>query len=178
MLWSIASPRFCLLIRENNYETAITYMNPRLQLLVRWRQLQVCWTIKTAKLDLKKISSKLFLDVCRLSRYHCPKKSHFTNPLRDAFYLSLFSTRCKNKGLSFMQTSFCQNIIYPSPLSYVLINNKNLLLFFIPALWVAVEDVSLEVTGRQVGAPTTRVTISKKKKNVNQWIRFSLGKVS
>ena len=26
---------FTLLIRENNYETAVTYMNPRCQLLVR-----------------------------------------------------------------------------------------------------------------------------------------------
>ena len=31
---------FTLLIRENNYETAVTYMNPW---LVRWRQLLICW---------------------------------------------------------------------------------------------------------------------------------------
>ena len=38
---NITSPRFTLLIRDNNYETAITYMNPRCQLLVRCRQLLI-----------------------------------------------------------------------------------------------------------------------------------------
>ena len=32
---------FTLLICENNYETAVTYMNPRLQLRVRCRQLLI-----------------------------------------------------------------------------------------------------------------------------------------
>ena len=32
---------FTLLIRKNNYETAVTYMNPRCQLLVRCRQLLI-----------------------------------------------------------------------------------------------------------------------------------------
>ena len=36
---NVTSPQLCLLIRENNYETAITYyMNPWLQSQVRWRQ--------------------------------------------------------------------------------------------------------------------------------------------
>ena len=34
---------FTLLIRENNYETAVIYMNPRCHLLVRWRQLLIRW---------------------------------------------------------------------------------------------------------------------------------------
>jgi len=35
---NIASPRFTLLIRDNNHETAITYMNPRCKPLVRCRR--------------------------------------------------------------------------------------------------------------------------------------------
>ena len=56
---SITSPRFCLLIREQNYETAMTYMNPRLQWLVRWRQLLIRWNkLKIAKIDRKKSQAK------------------------------------------------------------------------------------------------------------------------
>jgi len=40
---NITSPRLTLLIRDNNYETAITYMNPRCKLLVRCRRPLIRW---------------------------------------------------------------------------------------------------------------------------------------
>ena len=50
---NITSPRFTLLIRDNNYETAITYMNPRCKLLVRVDDYWSAEKNKMLKIDLK-----------------------------------------------------------------------------------------------------------------------------
>ena len=94
---------FTLLIRANNYETAVTYMNPRCQLLVRWRQLLIHWRNKNGQSRPKKGYKPNFL-FARSSRYNCPtfyekKISHFTIPLSiwdkcTQKLLSSFNIKC------------------------------------------------------------------------------------
>ena len=62
---------FTLLIREKNYETAVTYMNQRCKLLVRWRQLLIRWKKYKWSNRPKKGSKPNFL-FARSSRYNYP----------------------------------------------------------------------------------------------------------
>ena len=58
---------FVLLICENNYETAQTNMNSRLQLLIRWKN-------RNSQNKLKKVWCKIFLKPQRKKTFFCIKK--------------------------------------------------------------------------------------------------------
>ena len=62
---------FTLLIRANNYKTAVAYMNPRCQLLVCWRHYWSPERNKNGQNRPKKGSKPNFL-FARSSRYNCP----------------------------------------------------------------------------------------------------------
>ena len=77
----IYNPRFALLIRENNYVTAKTFMNPRLQLLVR------CVTEKNQNgRDRPEKGLKQKVICCTFIQVQLPdflqQQNHYTIPLR------------------------------------------------------------------------------------------------
>ena len=87
----------------NNYETAITYMNPRCQLLVRCRQLPIRWKkYKWSKQTQKRSQAQIFF--CSFIKVQLPnflrkKNSHFTIPLSLCFIWLYERQNCPEKDL-------------------------------------------------------------------------------